>query len=101
MARFGMTALLGAETIARRFQSERTRALFAGLAAHSFLALDEAAKRRFRNVDGGACTCGGLAYTPRRGAIDYECVMRVCCRSLGGSVRTSSRVDSLDALAEI
>src|SRR6185437_14538202 len=41
MARFGMTALVGAETIARRFQSARTRALFAGLAAHSFLALDE------------------------------------------------------------
>src|SRR4051812_39185254 len=41
MARFGMNALLSAETISRRFRSERTRALFAGLAAHSFLALDE------------------------------------------------------------
>jgi phytoene dehydrogenase-like protein len=28
-------------TIVRRFQSARTRALFAGLAAHSFLSLDE------------------------------------------------------------
>ena len=41
MARFGMNALLSAKTIAHRFQSERTRALFAGLAAHSFLSLDE------------------------------------------------------------
>jgi len=41
MARFGMTALLPARTIAHRFRSERTRALFAGLAAHSFLSLDE------------------------------------------------------------
>src|SRR5438876_12394197 len=41
MARLGMTALLPARTIARRFGSERTRALFAGLAAHSFLSLDE------------------------------------------------------------
>src|SRR5438876_8331147 len=41
MARFGITALLSARTIARRFRSERTRALFAGLAAHSFLSLDE------------------------------------------------------------
>ncbi len=41
MAHFGMSALLSARTIARRFRSERTRALFAGLAAHSFLSLDE------------------------------------------------------------
>jgi len=41
MVRFGMSALLSARTIARRFRSERTRALFAGLAAHSFLSLDE------------------------------------------------------------
>ncbi len=32
MARFGMSALLPARTVARRFRSERTRALFAGLA---------------------------------------------------------------------
>src|SRR5216683_1788341 len=41
MARFGTNALRSARTIVRRFQSERTRALFAGLAAHSFLSLDE------------------------------------------------------------
>ncbi len=41
MVRFGMSAFLSARTIASRFRSERTRALFAGLAAHSFLRLDE------------------------------------------------------------
>jgi len=41
MARFGMRALLPAKVIAWRFRSPRTRALFAGLAAHSFLSLDE------------------------------------------------------------
>src|ERR1700735_3071308 len=41
MARFGTNALRSARMIARRFQSERARALFAGLAAHSFLSLDE------------------------------------------------------------
>ena len=41
MARFGMVGLRSAEAVARRFRSERTRALFAGLAAHSFLSLDE------------------------------------------------------------
>ena len=41
MARFGMSALLSAKVIARRFRNPRTRALFAGLAAHSFLSLDQ------------------------------------------------------------
>jgi phytoene dehydrogenase-like protein len=38
--RFGSQALPGANLLARRFDSEGGRALFAGLAAHSFLRLD-------------------------------------------------------------
>src|SRR5437588_1904988 len=34
MGRFGLSALSSAKTIASRFRSDRTRALFAGLAAH-------------------------------------------------------------------
>jgi phytoene dehydrogenase-like protein len=41
MAHFGMLALQSAHSLARRFRDQRTRALFAGLAAHSFLSLDE------------------------------------------------------------
>jgi hypothetical protein len=41
MARFGIRVVLPARMIAKRFRGERTRALFAGLAAHSFLSLDE------------------------------------------------------------
>ena len=41
MARFGMLALQSAQSIASRFRDQRTRALFGGLAAHSFLSLDE------------------------------------------------------------
>ena len=42
MARFGFNGLQSAKTISDRyFTSERTKALFAGLAAHSFLRLDE------------------------------------------------------------
>jgi phytoene dehydrogenase-like protein len=36
-----MLALQSAHSLARRFRDQRTRALFAGLAAHSFLSLDE------------------------------------------------------------
>src|ERR1700692_401167 len=41
MARFGVLAVQSAHSVARRFRDQRTRALFAGLAAHSFLSLDE------------------------------------------------------------
>src|SRR5260370_25052032 len=41
MARFGMNALRSARTIVRSFQSARTRALFAALAPHAFLSLDD------------------------------------------------------------
>jgi len=41
MARFGMRALQPAAWQAGRFTSERTRALWAGMAAHSFLQMEE------------------------------------------------------------
>src|ERR1700686_5505318 len=41
MAQFGILAVQSAHSVARRFRDPRTRALFAGLAAHSFLSLDE------------------------------------------------------------
>jgi phytoene dehydrogenase-like protein len=37
MARFGLSAFRSAESLAGGFRDERTRALFAGMAAHSFL----------------------------------------------------------------
>jgi phytoene dehydrogenase-like protein len=99
MARFGMTALLGAETIARRFQSERTRALFAGLAAHSFLALDEPLSGAFAMLMAVPAHAVGWPI-PRGGAQSITNALCGLLQSLGGSVRTSSRVDSLDALPD-
>ena len=99
MARFGMTALPGAETIARRFQSERTRALFAGLAAHSFLALDEPLSAAFGMLMAVPAHAVGWPI-PRGGAQAITNALCGLLQSLGGSVRTSSRVDSLDALAD-
>ena len=99
MARFGMTALLGAETIARRFQSERTRALFAGLAAHSFLALDEPLSGAFAMLMAVPAHAVGWPI-PRGGAQSITNALCGLLQSLEGSVRTSSRVDSLDALPD-
>ena len=76
MARFGWNALFSAKTIARRFQSERTRALFAGLAAHSFLSLDEPLSGGMGMLMAVPAHAVGWPIPLRRLAIDYECVMR-------------------------
>jgi phytoene dehydrogenase-like protein len=97
MARFGMSAILPARTIARRFRNERTRALFAGLAAHSFLSLDEPLS-----------TAPGLLMAVLAHAVGWpiprggsQSLTDALCRylaTLGGSVKTSSRVETLSAL---
>ena len=97
MARFGMSALLPARTIARRFRSERTRALFAGLAAHSFLGLDEPLSGAIAMLMAIPAHAVGWPI-PRGGS---QSLTNALCRHLGtlrGTVKTSSRVDSLSTL---
>jgi phytoene dehydrogenase-like protein len=97
MASFGMSALLSAETIARRFQSERTRALFAGLAAHSFLSLDEVLSGALGMLMAIPAHAVGWPI-PRGGS---QAITNALCGYLekfGGSVHTSRQVDSLEGL---
>lgn len=99
MARFGLQAFLSAETIARRFQSERTRALFAGLAAHSFLALDEVLSGAFAMLL--AIPAHAVDWPVPRGG--SQSITKALCgylASLGGSVHTSTRIDSLEDLPQ-
>jgi phytoene dehydrogenase-like protein len=94
MARFGMSGFLPATTIARRFRSDRTRALFAGLAAHSLLSLDEPLSGAFAMSMAIPAHAVGWPI-PRSGA--QWLTNALCCHlaTLGGTVKTSSRVDSL------
>ena len=97
MARFGMNALFSAKTIVRRFRSERTRALFAGLAAHSFLGLDEPLSGAFGMLMAVSAHAVGWPI-PRGGA---QSLTNALCRYLstsGPKVRTSWRVESLATL---
>jgi phytoene dehydrogenase-like protein len=97
MARFGVNALFSARTIAHRFHSERTRALFAGLAAHSFLSLDEPLSGAFGMLFAISVHAVGWPI-PRGGA---QSLTNALCRylsTLGANVRTSSRVESLAEL---
>lgn len=98
MARFGLSALLSAQSIARRFHNGRTRALFAGLAAHSFLSLDQPLSGAFGMLMAVPAHAVGWPF-PRGGS---QSIMDALCgylATLGGVMHTSSRVESLEALA--
>jgi phytoene dehydrogenase-like protein len=97
MARLGLNGLPSARRLAQRFRSERTRALFAGFAAHSFLSLDEPLSAAF----GILMAVPGHAVgwpVPRGGS---QSITNALCRylaQLSGSVKTSSRVEDLSDL---
>jgi len=98
MARFALDALPSAKAIASRFKTDRARALFAGFAAHSFLALDEPLSGAFGMVF--AITAHAVGWPiPRGGAQSITNALCSYLSSLGGSVRTSSRVESLAELS--
>ena len=99
MARFGLSALFSAKAIALHFQSERTRALFAGLAAHSFLALDEPLSGAFGMLMAVSAHAVGWPI-PRGGAQSLTNALCGYFVTLGGKVRTSSRVESLTTLSD-
>ena len=97
MARFGMVALQSAQAVARRFRDPRTRALFAGLAAHSFLNLDEPLSAAFAILMAVPAHAVGWPI-PRGGA---QAITNALCGFLstfGSNVSTSSPVQNLAAL---
>jgi len=97
MARFGISALVSAKIVARRFRSARARALFAGLAAHSFLSLDQPLSGAFGMLMAVSAHAVGWPI-PRGGS---QSLTNALCRHLGmlgGNVKSSSWVDSLASL---
>lgn len=98
MARFGSLALQPALSLARgRFHGPRARALFAGLAAHSFLSLAQPLSSAIGLVLGAAAHAVGWPI-PRGGAQSIADALIAHLRSLGGELRTNTRIDSLDQL---
>ena len=100
LARFGLQGLGSAQSLADRlFRSHRTRALFAGLAAHSFLGLDEPLTAAFGTIF--AVTAHAVGWPIARGgsqAITNALISHL--QTLGGSVTTSHRVSSFSELGE-
>ncbi len=98
LARFGMVAFPSAKTLWRiLFRNERTKALFAGLAAHSFLSLDEPLSAAFGVMLGAAAHAVGWPI-PRGGARSLTQALCGHLTGLGVEIKTSTRVDKLDAL---
>ncbi len=98
MARFGMVALRSAGAVASRFRNERTRALFAGLAAHSFLSLDEPLSAAFAILMAVPAHAVGWPI-PSGGAQSLTNALCGYLSTFGSKVNTSSPVESLAALA--
>jgi phytoene dehydrogenase-like protein len=97
MARFGILALQSARSVARRFRDERTRALFAGLAAHSFLTLDEPLSAAFGLLMAVPAHAVGWPI-PHGGAQSLTNALLGFLSTLGAKVTTSSPVENLSAL---
>ena len=93
MARFGVSAFQPARRIAtHRFTQPRTRALFAGLAAHSFLSLDDALSSAVALVLGAAAHKVGWP-VPQGGSQSITNALIGHLQRLGGKVYTSCRVN--------
>jgi phytoene dehydrogenase-like protein len=99
MARFGVNAVRSAKMLVTRFQSERTRALFAGHAAHSFLALDELLSGAFGMVMAISAHAVGWPI-PKGGTQTFTKALCSYLGSLGGNLKTATRVTSLAELSE-
>ena len=97
MARFGTLAIQSAESVARRFRDERTRALFAGLAAHSFLSLDEPLSAAFAILMAVPAHAVGWPI-PRGGAQSITTALCGVLATFSSKVSVSSPVQNLAAL---
>jgi phytoene dehydrogenase-like protein len=95
---FALLGLRSAQSLANhRFEGQRARALFAGLAAHSFLPLDGLLTAAFGLVLG---TLGHVAGWPmvRGGSQQMAQALASILRMLGGEIVTNHEVENLESL---
>jgi len=100
LAKFGLPGLLSAQALTNRlFSSPRTKAVFAGLAAHSFLGLDEPLTGAFGTIF--AITVHAVGWPiPRGGSQAISNALCAHLDKLGGRITTSHRVNSLADVGE-
>ncbi len=100
LARFGVAALQAAVPFtSRAFAGPRARALFAGMAAHSLLPLEEAVTTAFGLVLGLLGHTAGWPF-PRGGAQRITDALVAYLTALGGEIISGTPVERLDDLPE-
>jgi phytoene dehydrogenase-like protein len=98
LAKFGVRALRPASSLAKGlFESGPARALFAGIAAHSFLPLEAFVSSAFGFVLGAAGHAVGWPI-PRGGSQSISNALANYFRELGGKIETNRRIRSFDEL---
>ena len=100
LAQFGLRGMMPARSLAQHyFREGRTQALFAGLAAHSFLALEEATTSAVALVLAASAHAVGWPI-PRGGAQAITRALVSELEKLGGTVQVAQRVERLASLGE-
>lgn len=96
--RFGLSALRSARSLATGvFKGERARAIFAGMAAHSILSLDQPTSAAAGLLLGTIGHVVGWPF-PRGGSQAISSALAAHLRSLGGEIVTGREIKSLEAL---
>ena len=100
LAKFGMRVLCPTKLLANLFfKSNPARALFAGVAAHSFLPLESPLSSAFGFVLGSAGHAVGWPI-PIRGSQTISNALAAYLQELGGEIETNCKIDNLQQLAE-
>ncbi len=98
LARFGLPAMVPARALAQLlFKSEPARALFAGVAAHSMLRLEQAATSAYALALLLTAHAVGWPLV-RGGSQQLANALATYLKSLGGKIETGRRVESIDEL---
>ncbi len=98
MTKFGLRAIRSGRELARSaFVTEKARGLFAGLAAHSMLPLEDLSTSAIALVLATAAHAAGWPFA-RGGSQQLTNALVSFLKSLGGQIVTGCNVDSLDQL---
>jgi phytoene dehydrogenase-like protein len=97
LSRFGLHALQSAQSISRRFQTEKARGLWAGMAAHSIMPLNNLSTAAIGFVLMATGHLKGWPI-PKGGSQQIANALLSYFKSLGGKVQTNFYVRSLEAL---
>jgi phytoene dehydrogenase-like protein len=97
---FGLQAIRSAESLAKqKFRGERARAIFAGMAAHSFLPLEHSLSAAFGIILALFGHSVGWPI-PRGGSQSIVDALAAYLRSLGGEIVTGVEVESIEMLPD-